>query len=282
MSNYYEYNFISPASLIAIVQEELKSYFDTGAVDNLLFPIYIDKCLQKLGRGSFPINIALLQIEDFQSRLPDDFFDIREAWSCQTHVESYRLPGSNYQEIKTTSIRLDTPDVYCDLCDECQYPDVIKAVYKTTAEAFAYYRRHALLKPGKFARNKPNIENPGAYGHDSFDIHGNKFTTTFRDGVVYILYYSKLFDDDGNPMVPDNFRILEFIELFIKYKLFEQLSNQSTDETYNQIQQKMIQYKALADEAYIIAQIESKKETIYDKRRRIIKTLHRNDKYRLK
>jgi hypothetical protein len=34
--------------LYATVKEELKSYFDTGAVDDLLFPTYVNKCLSNL------------------------------------------------------------------------------------------------------------------------------------------------------------------------------------------------------------------------------------------
>ena len=82
MSYYYKYNFISPESVYATVKEELKSYFDTGAVDDLLFPTYLDKCLRKLGRSSYVISEDILDISDFQARLPDNFIAVREAWMC--------------------------------------------------------------------------------------------------------------------------------------------------------------------------------------------------------
>lgn len=47
MSYYYKYTFTSPESIYSLVKEEFKSYFDTGAVDDLLFPTYLDKCLKK-------------------------------------------------------------------------------------------------------------------------------------------------------------------------------------------------------------------------------------------
>ena len=56
MSYYYKYNFVSPEPVYATVKEELKSYFDTGAVDDLLFPTYLDKALKKLGRTTFVIS----------------------------------------------------------------------------------------------------------------------------------------------------------------------------------------------------------------------------------
>ena len=82
MSYYYSYSFISPEEIFANVQEELKSYFDTGAVDNLMFPVYVNKCLDKLGRSSYAITQEMLYLEDFQARLPDNFYAVREAWLC--------------------------------------------------------------------------------------------------------------------------------------------------------------------------------------------------------
>ena len=80
MSYYYKYNFVSPDPIYATVKEELKSYFDTGAVDDLLFPTYLDKCLKKLGRTTYIISEQVLFIEDFEARLPDNFHAVREAW----------------------------------------------------------------------------------------------------------------------------------------------------------------------------------------------------------
>ena len=86
MSYYYKYNFVSPEPLYATVKEELKSYFDTGAVDDLLFPTYLDKCLKKLGRTTYVISEQVLFIEDFEARLPDNFHAVREAWMCAYQV----------------------------------------------------------------------------------------------------------------------------------------------------------------------------------------------------
>ena len=90
MSYYYKYNFVSPEPLYATVKEELKSYFDTGAVDDLLFPTYLDKCLKKLGRTTYVISEQVLFIEDFEARLPDNFHAVREAWMCAS------IPGNPY------------------------------------------------------------------------------------------------------------------------------------------------------------------------------------------
>ncbi len=286
MSAYYQYDFESPEPLLALVKEELKSYIDTGAIDDLLWPIYIDKCLRKLGRGSYAIEHGILNICDYQARLQDDFWAVREAWLCTEVAQNYQAPNADYQQVVTqsTSSLLNPNNSYCAPCRDCNTPDIIKAVYKTTHTAFAYFKKHYLLKPGNIwgrGQCSEDCRNFNSAGPESFDIRDNKFVVTFREGTVYMLYYKKEFDENGYQMIPDNFRIKEYIELFLKQKIFEQLANQVVDETYNQIQQKAQQYKAMADEAYIIAQIETKKQTVYQKKRAIMRDYHRNDKYRL-
>jgi hypothetical protein len=156
-----------------------------------------------------------------------------------------------------------------------------------------------LLKPGNIsARQNCSVEynnnwefyqqapplrefTPGSAGYDSFDIRDNKFVTNFRNGIVHMIFYSTEYDAGGNQMIPDNFRIREYIEAFIKYKVFETLSNQINDETFNQIQQKLGYYKNLADEAFIMADIEIKKQDAWTKQRRIKNDLNRFNMYEL-
>ena len=82
-------------------------------------------------------------------------------------------------------------------------------------------------------------------------------------------------------MIPDNYRVREYIESFIKFKVFETLTNQTNDETFNQLQQKLVYYKQMSDEAWIMAETELKKETVYQKQRRVITDLNRNNMYEL-
>ena len=65
------------------------------------------------------------------------------------------------------------------------------------------------------------------------------------------------------------------------YKIFEALTNQTNDETFNQLLQKMTYYKQLADEAFIMADIEIKKQDVWTKQRRIKQDLNRHNMYEL-
>ena len=305
MSYYYKYNFISPEGIYAQVQEELKSYFDTGAIDNLMFPVYTDKCLKKLGKSSYKIVPEILYISDFESRLPDNFYAVREAWLCaEVWGSSYQTASSFYSQTFGTTIQITPTEIAGEeyetnpddlTCTDCENDP---AVYKTNYTLPRVYRRVYMLKPGNISARRNcdveysnlwndysgypvNMNVPSGSGFDSFDIRDNKFVTNFRDGVVYLLFYSSEYDESGNQMVPDEYYITEYIYKFIKYKMFETLTNQTNDETFNQLQQKMMFYKQESDEAYIMAESIIKKQDVYAKQRAIRQTLRRNDRYEL-
>lgn len=309
MSYYYKYNFISPEIIYSTVKEELKSYFDTGAVDDLMFPTYLDKCLRKLGRATYVISEEILYIEDFQARLPDNFFAAREAWLC-TEVAGYPYQSANSfysQASSLNTIQVSPVTVGGQICSHCNQsgcqgecmPDLIQAVYKTNNQTAVTYRRQYLLKPGNISVRKHcdvsytdawetyqqsapiNQFTPGSSTYDSFDIRDNKFVTNFRQGVVHLVFYATEYDVNNNQMIPDNYRVREYIEAFIKYKVFETLTNQTNDETFNQLQQKLVYYKQQSDEAFIMADIEIKKQDPYAKQRRIKQDLNRLNMYEL-
>lgn len=297
MSYYYKYNFVSPEPIFATVKEELKSYMDTGAVDDLLFTTYVDKCLKKLGRTTYSIVPIVLDIIDFEARLPDNFYAVREAWLCtDIPLTSYQSPNSFYsQTASATTIQVgptitdqtnscanaDCQNVDCN--GNCM-PNLIQVVYKTNNEVARSLNKQYLLKPGNISAQQNcslDCVNIGASSADSFDIRDNKFVTNFRNGTVYLLIYATDYDEIGNQMIPDNYRIEEYIESYLKYKVFETLTNQTNDETFQQLQQKLVYYKQLCDEAFIMASIEIKKQDVYAKQRRIVKDKNRLNMYNI-
>lgn len=314
MSNYYKYNFISPESTFAIVKEELKSYMDTGAVDDLLFPIYVNKCLRKLQNSSYPIVEENLIIENFEARLPDNFYAIREAWMCaDIYGRIYTTPNSTYIQNVTILSNLEfdkcKPDPLLsiiqnpsklDCVDDCNDdPCSIQNaghVIKINETQLNTFKKVYILKPGNIsAKNNCSLDYSNAlntFGQnnfipfsstiDSFDIRGNKFVTNFRNGIVHLLYYSLEYDNCENQLVPDNYRILEYIEKFLKFKVFETLTNQVNDETFNQLQQKMIKAEQDYNEAFIIASTEVKKQTVYKKQQTIQQQKQRFNNYRIR
>jgi len=300
MSYYYNYNFVSPEILYSEVREDFKTYYDTGSIDDLMFPTLLNKCLEKLGKSSYNITEEILYIEDFEARLPDNFYAAREAWMCtETPLHSYQTANSFYSQTSSTTIQIEPltiggvecTDINCpsDLCPDM--PLIEQAVYKTNREQPRSFRREFLLTPGNISARKSCdvnygsgyniVGSPHSSGYNSFDIRDNKFVTTFREGVVYLVFYSTDYDGEGNQLVPDNYRIKQYIIDFLKFKVIETLTNQITDETFNQLQQKLIYYKQQADESFIMAKLETQKTTVYQKQMAIKKQLNSFSKYEL-
>jgi hypothetical protein len=295
MSYYYKYSFVSPEPQYATVKEEFKSYFDTGALDDLMFPTYTNKCLNKLGKSSYKIADTILHIKDFEARLPDNFHAVREAWLCTAiNGYPYRSANSFYSQAASEDTIQVSPvtsggeactNVECVDCGDgnCM-PVLIQAVYKTNNEINVSYKREFLLKPGNISVKANCTEdciNFGSSAADSFDIRDNKFVTNFREGTVHLVCYVTDYDELQNQLIPDNYRIKEYIEAFLKYKMIETLTNNVNDETFNQLQTKLVYYKGLADEAYIMAEMEIKKQTANAKYRRLKQHLNRFNMYEL-
>lgn len=309
MAYYYQYNFVSPEIVYSTVKEELKSYFDTGAIDDLMFPTYVDKCLRKLGKSSYPISEKILDVENYEARLPDNFYGVREAWMC-VEIKSipYQSANSFYSQTSdpttilisslTTNANCANPDCTNSNCNGGCVPELIQATYKTNRTLNKTYKRQYLLKPGIISNHKDcqvgytgewdaynnqgiNQFAPGDASFDTFNIRGNKFVTSFKDATIHLVFYSTDFDSVGNQLIPDNYRVREYIEAFLKYKMFELLTNQTNDETFQQLQQKLVYYKQLSEEAFILANAEIMKQTVYQKQRKIKETLNRFNMYEL-
>lgn len=307
MSYYYRYSFVSPEPTFAVIREEFKSYYDSGSIDDMLFLTWLNKALNKLGKSSYVISEEILYIEDFQDRLPDNFYAVREAWAC-TEIPGYPYQTANsfYSQAASASTIQVSPmiidgelcsDPVCPsgYCDPCM-PNLVQAVYKSNNEFTRTFHKDYLLKPGNISakqqcdveytyawNNVPKIHQTTPYSssYDSFDIRDNKFVTNFREGIVHLIFYATEYDNIGNQMIPDNYRIKEYVEAFIKYKLMEMLTNQITDETFAQLQVKLAYYKQLYEEAFIMANNEIKSQDSWSKQRRIKQDLNRHNMYEL-
>lgn len=291
MSYYYKYKFVSPEPLYARIREENKAYFNAGMIDDLLFPLWTNDCLQKLGRSSIPIHHTLLFQDNFEAKLPPDYIDFREVWLTTSILSpEFRRPGAYYQQITTA---LDKPYDPCNAalaCDPCN-PEILTFTVKTTTDITQQMRLKHLLKPGNISvmngrhdrlpREHLGCLNYSSTAMDTFDIRDCKMITNFRHGDVYLIYYGKDADNSGNELIPENFRIQDYIRKYLNQKIFEILFKQITDESFNQMERKLQLYTKDADEAFIMADIEIKKKTIYEKTYAIRRDEHRNDKYRL-
>jgi len=261
ISYYYKYNFISPEPLFTKVKEELRSYFQTGVIDDVLFPTYVEKALKKLGRSSYKIENNIFKLEDYETRLPDNFKGVRELWLTSSSNQSYQMPSAHYEQ---DTFRITPHGNRCVEANICA-PEEIKITYKTTNTVVQSYQCTHLLKPGNVnARENCSPDSINRYSDsiDSFDIRGGKIVTNFPNGTLYMVYYVEERDENEFQLVPDNERIIDYLEAELKYRCFENIYNNISDETLKQIEGKMIYYERKRDEALAEAKTEIRLQTL--------------------
>lgn len=280
-SYYYNYNFVSPESIYAEVKEELKSYFQTGILDDILFPRYTEDCLKILGRSSYKIKETILNIEDYNCELPEGFEAAREVWMVTPHELSYKMPGALYEQ---STYKVDSHREHQSRCDNICAPDEIKVTYKTTGKVIQKFNCHYLLRPGNVnAGENCIIGSPNLYSEslESFDIRGNKIFTNFAKGVIYLVYYVTEYDTNDYQLVPDNIRIKNYLKASLKAMCFETIYNNVTDESFKQVESKFVFYQRMADEKRVEAQMEVKRQTIDQSIRSTLAAKHRFNKYKI-
>lgn len=261
ISYYYKYNFVSPEPLYTQIKEELKSYFQTGVIDDILFPKYTERALKLLGRSSFKIEENIFQVENYEVKLPDNFHAVRELWLTTSVDQTYRMPNACYEQ---ATVRITPERDFCDTGDFCA-PKEIKVTYKTLGTYIQSFHCHHLLKPGNVnARENCSLDSYNRFSDslDSFEVRNGKLYTNFPSGTVYMVYYVNEYDENEYQLIPDNERIKDYLYYELYYRCFSNIYNNISDETLKQIEGKMIYYERKRDEAKVLAEIEIRKQTI--------------------
>lgn len=282
-SYYYTQEFVSPQQLYAEVKEEMKSYFATAVVDDTMFPIYTSNALQKLGRGTLQIDEVVLELENRSVCLPANFKYIREVWACRTEFLSVPDPRAVY----SSQSYVIAPYGDFDPCEPCACPAPTcstkkQVVTKTTGETIFSFEHHYKLSPG--SRSTLNhcaneCVQRSLDADDTFHIDGNKLSTAFTTGFLHIVYYKLDYDESDFQLIPDNYRIREYLKAFLKYKMYEQIFNEVSDESFSQAERKYQIYKQEYHDAFIGADAEVKKETLQQKVNSIHASRRRMNKY---
>ena len=288
-SRYENYNYISPVSLYARIKLELASYFDAGAVDDLLFPIYTEEALNKFRKSFLKLETACLRICNYSASLPAKFNKVREAWLINP-IYATEYAYTSYKETEYEVVSCD------DACTTDKFkvkiPNNVATVLpefylldKLSGNVILAYRRHCLLTPGNIHAKQccddssPNLTTTS---RNSFDIRDGKFITSFESGDVHLLYYSNQTDDDNNPLIPDDHFVQDYIRKYIKARLFENIHHMSGAETFNQSYEMWNKYEREADLAWASLQSESKKWTVEKSFNKMKQSLRKNDRYRIR
>lgn len=279
--NYYQYDFVSPHKLYARVQEEMRSYFATGAVDSLMFPLWTEDCIKKFRKTFLPIKHVALCIENNRAELPADFKSPREVWTTRSIESNPFTTGGSYYYQKDYTLVVEDAPVGVAPC-----VDTYRIMHKIRGEQTYSYNLSALLKPAhiekQYCENGCIVNGVDSGPSNVYDIEDGCLITRFKEGIVHMIYYSDGLDDDGYQLIPDDFWMQDYIRKYLIYKLYLQIFNQTTDESFNQVKVKLEMSDHAQSVAFIVAQTESKKQTVDKKIRAINKIRNRFNVYKIR
>lgn len=239
--NYLNTNFISSEPLIAEVKQELKSYFEAGAISEVLIPTFIDQALRKLKVLVYQPEEIVLNFQNYKSELPCDFALVDYAliynsdvlWSPGVNA----LTGYWYKGINCTQGCTDDCDTKYEIYETITVPT---PGFKITMKEPRWIRVYAGSKH-LCTEGCPNI---GSSSNDIIQINSNRtVTATFESGCVFVRYFARPMDEDGIPMIPEIYEVEEYVKAYLKFKFFETLWHSVVDESAKQVENKFQYYK---------------------------------------
>ena len=253
--NKYTYQWESPEGIYAEIKLELKSYFDSGAIDDTLFQAYTDTVLSKIGHSMLEEKYDIIELKNYKAFLPEyiqrlNFVLCISNYKTYTY-QSFSKKGSSelkwYLNEDSNSMQNDP------ICKE-----VLIFNTETGAESSESFTTFRLVPVD--IQSKALTEDHWFKQLFSFDswyrVNGRILESNIKDGHLCIQYKTRRITDDGYLMIPAEQKFYDLLSNYIKYKLFELLWHRITDESSNQIQAKLIYYKQQYDESLIIARTE--------------------------
>lgn len=296
--------YISCEPLYARIQEEMRSYFNTNAIDSLLFPIWTRDCIDKFEYTYLPIKEAVLDMCNFKCELPCDFKAVREVWMCATYFKGpITSPHVFYYQTDCRISPSPLPAEQCSSCIDgyqcfppsqtptpialpslCDVPADYIVTHKVMDQMYFSFKVTGLLKPGNFKtigkchESCPNID---MYNIDTFDISGNSLHTSFKSGTIYLAYYATHAEEDENGyyLIPDNDPFQKYLYHYLRFMVYQQLFDQSTDESFNQVRIKRDDAEHKMWDAYTNARTYAVSDDIYGTQRAIIRSRNKNNRF---
>lgn len=239
MSKYDNFNFVSAETIVAEVKQQLKSYFDSGSVTEVLIPTYVSTALRKLKHMVLEPKEDILSLTNYTVKLPSDFQYLEDVYLLET---TELIAGPLY-----TTVYDYYKKRYCDCEDDLCEPDC-ETFSITKASIPSWINKNlnpTLLKVYYGSRSycldsSYGIKNINAV--NEVKINKNTITANFQTGLLFIKY-STIPTDEYGPLIPDVVEVEDYIKAFITFQLFDQLYNSVTDESINIIERKRQLYK---------------------------------------
>lgn len=219
--------YITADELINSVLNQLKSYADSGVLDKSIFYDEIRYINRSLGLKLNKTESILLDVLNNNTDLPANFQKLIFAHGCYSYDVTTPVLNNQGHLLREEIIEAEyiCPG-QCNLClDDCGNQIVIKEVTNEFKTHRYFETFPVCLKSTKKEYCEPECPNLEFKCPNEIIIKNGQILTNFKEGKLYIDYVTKLEDEDGNLLVPDDERLLKYYRAVLIYEGFKYLYN---------------------------------------------------------
>lgn len=237
MSNKYLTQYKTYDSLIADIQDDLNFLDEERYITPDKYIKVAQTCNKKLSVKINPIKEDLITIKKGLNKLPDDFYLLDKLFMCTSYYELDYT--SEFQKFASKNVSYTFKDVERNCSFNGQ---------NSISLSFAVRKRQINKWINVTSLSTVRIE-------DSINCVNSKIKTNSYtpysikiirqgedlylesnfDAEVYIIFVSKMQDDEGNLLVLDNPAVNEYYEYAIKARIYEELWLNGIEEYANKL-----------------------------------------------
>lgn len=213
-----ETNYISASELLLEVENILSTYHERSLLDNSIYYPVIKRCLHRLGLRALPLNSTVVQIENYQAKLPTDFYKLRFALGCANVIKIQTNENPQVYEVYNTDKFQSYHDDYLlkpneTRVDDCGDEFYVIQRYETFSLKHTEFFPLSISSSSYQSCTSDCINKKQLVGNQ-IDISNKTITTSFPKGSVYIEYLQSLEQEtpDGvELLIPDFAQITNWI-----------------------------------------------------------------------
>lgn len=217
--------------LLAEIKADLHKYDDAGAIDTASVYRWAEFALKRFGGAIAVTAEAVVKTINMQADLPDDFFDLLDAYRVEPLV--CEIPGGEEARADLQReigfIERTERGFRWNSCTECCKEEfektITERIYIGGHEVRFHYDHPERLTFGRGIRRDcaaNDYRDKYDWNRNDLSVVGDKLYSRF-DGFIYIIYRAIPVDGDGLPYIPDSQLgyLEDYVETYIKMKIFE-------------------------------------------------------------
>lgn len=204
--------------LFSIVKNDFKEFDAQGLIDIGIMRKTVLYCNDKLGIPIREVKEAAIPVNNYKAKLPLDFEKLYYTFGLQctnSIIHSQTNPfDNNFDSDIIYEAKLDRES----LGNVENYRVIVNRITNTTVHNFGSWIQLDVDNPSKeFCHiGCPNTRKKGKH---TVTINNDEIHTTFRNGMIYVMYLGTMKDEFGNILFPFNAMITPWYEWCLKEKV---------------------------------------------------------------